>query len=191
MNALRQPSPPSRCPNVVLRDAEGTPRALRDFWSIRPTVFALMRHSGCTFCRAYASVLESARPDFDAAGLSVIIILQSDVEGIRSFRDRLRLSWPCLSDPDCRAYRAFGLGRGSVVQLLGPRVWWRGFLSFMRGHAPGLPDGDGLQLGGTFGVGVDGIVYYSRPNRDASDNPAPAEIITAMTAALRGAPDPC
>ncbi len=182
MNATGRPNPPYPCPDVALRDANGDNRVLRDFWSLRPSIFALMRHSGCTFCRAYASVLEAARPDFDAAGLGVVIILQSGVEGVRAFRERLRLSWPCLSDPDRSAYRAFGLGRGTLGQLLGPRVWWRGFLTFIRGHTPGLPDGDGLQLGGTFGVGVDGIVYYARPNRDASDNPAPAVILATMTA---------
>lgn len=179
------------CPQVVLRDAGGDPRSLRDFWSARPTVFALMRHSGCTFCREYAAQLQAARSEFESAGLGVVIILQSSVDGVASFREKLGLTWPCLSDVDLVSYRAFGLQRGSIGQLLGPRVWWRGFQAFVKGHGVGLLDGDGLQLGGTFGVGTDGRIVYSRPNRDASDNPTAAEIIPAMTRHLHGAAVAC
>ena len=33
---------------------------------------------------------------------------------------------PRFSDPQCRLYRSFVLRRGSILQLFGPFVWWRG-----------------------------------------------------------------
>lgn len=177
-------NPPTQCPNVTLMDAQGRPSRLQDFWKARPTAFALMRHSGCTFCREYASILQAARPQFDAAGIGVVIILQSEPAGVAAFQSRLAITWPCLSDADKSSYQAFGLSRGSIGQLLGPRVWWKGFQAFIHGHGVGRLDGDGLQLGGTFGVGTDGRIIYRRPNEDASDNPTPAEIISAMQSAL-------
>ena len=55
-----------------------------------------------------------------------------------------------ISDPSCDLYRAFGLGRGSAAQLVGPGVLARGVTALFGGHGIGLPVGDPLQMPGVF-----------------------------------------
>jgi hypothetical protein len=58
---------------------------------------------------------------------------------------------PRVSDPEAKLYRAFGLKRGSLAQVMGPAVWWRGFQSFiLNRHRVGKLVGDGFQLPGVF-----------------------------------------
>lgn len=70
-------------------------------------------------------------------------------EGRRFFEER----WPevgAISDPDRSLYAAFGLQRGSVLQLLGPSVWKAGLEAFRRGHRAGRPIGDPFMMSGAF-----------------------------------------
>ncbi len=53
-----------------------------------------------------------------------------------------------LADPDRVLFQAFGLGRASVGQVLGLRVW-KEFFKVAR-FGIGKPAGDTMALGGTF-----------------------------------------
>ena len=58
---------------------------------------------------------------------------------------------PRVSDPSRHIYHAFGLGRGGLLALFGPRVWWRGFYAgVLRGHGIGRLMGNGFQMPGVF-----------------------------------------
>lgn len=68
-------------------------------------------------------------------------------EGERFFEER----WPearAVSDPDKVLFDAFGLERGSLLQLMGPGTWAAGFRA--RRHGVGLPKGDPRVLAGSF-----------------------------------------
>ena len=68
-------------------------------------------------------------------------------EGERFFDER----WPearAVSDPEKTLFDAFGLERGSLGQLIGPRTWLAGFKA--RRHGVGLPKGDPRVLAGSF-----------------------------------------
>ena len=68
-------------------------------------------------------------------------------EGERFFEER----WPearAVSDPEKTLFDAFGLERGSLGQLIGPRTWLAGFKA--RRHGVGLPKGDPRVLAGSF-----------------------------------------
>jgi hypothetical protein len=56
---------------------------------------------------------------------------------------------PHVSDPDRRLYRAFGLERGRVGQMLGAAVWRRGWRAW-REHGVGWPATDLRQMPGVF-----------------------------------------
>jgi hypothetical protein len=56
-----------------------------------------------------------------------------------------------FSDPTCKLYRAFGLQRGTFLQLFGPKVWLRGVLAgLFRRHGVGPLSGDGFRMPGVF-----------------------------------------
>jgi hypothetical protein len=76
-----------------------------------------------------------------------------------------------VSDPSGRTYRAFGLRRGSLWQLFGPAVVWRGFVAgILRGHGVGTLEGDGFQMPGTFVV-HQGAIIKASPAKTAAERP--------------------
>jgi len=67
---------------------------------------------------------------------------------------------PAIADPEHTLYEAFGLGRGSLLQLIGPKVWLAGLRAIGGGHGVGKPRGDVTLLSGAFLV-RDGRVLWA------------------------------
>jgi hypothetical protein len=82
--------------------------------------------------------------------------------------DSHRIPFRCLADPDREAYRAFGLERGSMAQLMSPAVVLKTIGSMFRGNF-GPPGGDVFQLGGSFVIGSDGVIKLAHAALDPSD----------------------
>ena len=93
-----------------------------------------------------------------------------DVEAGERFFAQHWAEATAVADPELEFYRAFGLERGSLGQLFGPRVVLRGIGSFLRGHWIGKPVGDPLVMSGTF-FARDGELVWSHDPRDASEQP--------------------
>jgi hypothetical protein len=129
-----------------------------------------LRHSGCTFCREALSELKNRLPELQQKGIQPVLVHMGSMEDGRKMLDRVELKEvPHLSDPSCELYRSYGLARGTVSQLFGPAVWWRGFQSaILRGHGLGTLNGDGFQLGGAFLV-RNGKIIESFPAKNAAD----------------------
>jgi len=76
-----------------------------------------------------------------------------------------------VSDPGCAIYRAFGLSRGSLGDVFGPKVWWRGFQAgVLHRHGLGALQGDGFQMPGVFLL-FHGEVVRSYRHQSAADRP--------------------
>lgn len=120
------------------------------------------------------------RQRIDAAGTAVFVAFDSPQRLRESLLHGLDVPYPMLVDRERAAYRAWGLGRGSVLDLWAdPRVWARYGAELVRGaqlHRPGM---DTLQLGGDFIVGPAGTVAYARPQR-RDDRPPVGELVRAL-----------
>ncbi|MEZ5974757.1 MAG: hypothetical protein R3F17_11700 [Planctomycetota bacterium] len=101
----------------------------------------------------------------------------SAAEGESFFRHR----WPkgrAIADPEAKLYAGFGLGRGSLGQLLGPRSALAGVRGLLSGHGVGRPRGDALLLSGSFLV-TPREILWAEPHDYAgqrSDWPAAAQV---------------
>jgi len=94
--------------------------------------------------------------------------MMPDADAVELFRQYGLEDVPHISDPDRQVYRGFGLGRGSVQQVMGPRVWWRGFKAAMlSGHRPGKPTGDVFQMPGAFLIADGAIIRAFQPETSA------------------------
>jgi hypothetical protein len=80
-----------------------------------------------------------------------------------------------ISDAERRLYRGLGLRRGTLAQLLGWSVWWRGARAFFSGHLVGMLEGDGTQMPGVFLI-RDGRVVRRFLHATAADRPDYAEL---------------
>jgi peroxiredoxin len=75
----------------------------------------------------------------------------------------------CMVDSDQAAYRAFGLGSGSLGAFLAPSVVAAGIKAYSEGYGGGKPVGDVMQMPGTFVITAAGriaLAYYSKTVAD-------------------------
>ncbi len=77
----------------------------------------------------------------------------------------------CMVDTDQRAYRAFGLGSGSIGAFLAPSVVAAGVKAYADGYGGGKPVGDVLQMPGTFVIDANGCVTLAYYSRTVADHP--------------------
>jgi hypothetical protein len=156
-----QPSPPEG--NVTLdaaldqlRDDQG--RTLRALTDDRQTLVVLLRHSGCIFCKQTLSDLTRQQAEIDKAGVGLALVgMTASSEALRALGQRHGLtSAAWFADPDRFLYRALELGRGTFLQLFGPRVWIAGLRAALRGNGIGKLEGDGFQMPGAF------VIYRGR-----------------------------
>jgi hypothetical protein len=83
-----------------------------------------------------------------------------------------------ISDPQQELYRAFHLNCGKWYQLLGFKVWIRGFIAaYLRGHGLGPSMGDVTQMPGVFLVHNGEIVLQYR-HKSPADRPDYVQIAT-------------
>jgi hypothetical protein len=94
-------------------------------------------------------------------------------------RDRLA-PLPVLIDEDRAVYRAYGLGRGRVWRVWGPKTWWTYLRLIRRGRRFQRPTGDTLQLGGDFVVGRDGTLVYTYRPAEPDDRPLVDDLLAAV-----------
>ena len=123
--------------------------------------------------------MREAYPKFQAAGADAAIVTMGPPEEAAKLSRRYQCAFPCLSDPRAEAYRAFGLERGGVAQVITPRIILRAAVATLKGNYGG-PMGDVFQMGGTFLIDREGIVRYRYRNRDAADNAPIEEVLAAL-----------
>jgi peroxiredoxin len=138
----------------------------------RPVLLVFLRHSGCTFCREALADLAAQRRDVEAAGATIVLAHMGEPEFGRDFFRKYGLDdLHQISDPGRGLYRAFGLQRGNLWMLFGPKVWVRGFdAGIVRRHGVGRLVGDGFQMPGLFMV-FHGQVLRSYRHQSAADRP--------------------
>lgn len=157
--------------NLLASTRTSTGETLADMSAAAPILLVLLRHEGCSFCRNAMSDIARLRTQIEKAGARIVLGHMSTAESFHAFASRYGLSGiPSVSDPERTLYRGLGLRRGTLGQVLSPRVLWRWFKVLLSGHMPGSIKGDPLQLPGAFLLHK-GQVIKSHTYRDASDRP--------------------
>jgi AhpC/TSA antioxidant enzyme len=105
--------------------------------------------------------------------------MQSDAEARLLFARYGLDDLPRISDPERKLYEAFELSRGSLAQVAGPRVWWRGLVSLLKGHTPGVPQGDVFQMPGVFLVS-NGRIERAYRHTTSADRPDYCELARSV-----------
>ena len=156
-----------------------TGQTLAEASESRLLVLVFLRHFGCTFTRQILRGLENLQADATAHDADFVIVhmLKSgeEVRYLAGHDDVLR-----IADPNCELYRAFGLGRGGVFELLGPRVWLLGAISIFKGCGVGHLAGDGLQMPGAF-LFQRGKIVAAQRSKYASDMPDLPRLFEGVT----------
>jgi peroxiredoxin len=172
-------------PDAVVRGPDGSPVYLSSLWAVQPLVLAFLRHFGCPFCRRALAALQAAAPEIAARGARIAAVTMAAPGEAASYCGARAPNVLCLADEERRAFRAYGLGRASGLDVLRPDVVLEGFRATIAGHLPGVPVGDPWQMPGTFVIGADGRIRLAHYSRTVADNPDPALILVALPEADR------
>ena len=114
--------------------------------------------------------LHRAREQFEEAGVGLVLIGQASPRQATAFRRKMEIDLPVLADEERGTYKAAGLKRANVSQLLGPRSVLSGVKHGARsGVVQGRIIGDAAQLGGAVIVAPGGDVVYEQVQRNAGD----------------------
>jgi hypothetical protein len=158
----------------ILREVTGrfhlaTGESLLEASRSRPLAVVFLRHFGCTFTRRILRGLEELQRAADTRGARLVL-----VHMLRDGDERPYLGSASgtarIADPKCELYRAFGLGKGSFLELFGPKVWMLGLVSLLKGCGAGRLAGDGRQMPGAF-VFENGAITASQRAASAADLP--------------------
>ena len=155
---------------------------LSAYWEDGPVVLVFLRYFGCPFCQAQVVGLREERDLFEDTSAEVVLVGQGDATAEAAFREARGVPFPILLDAERHAYRAYGLSRGTSMQLFGPKV----ALPFLRANLHhetrqhGLKGGSFRQMPGTFVVDADGMVRFAHRNRTVADNPTNAALLDVL-----------
>jgi len=153
---------------------------LVDLSASAPVLLVFLRHAGCTFCRETLGDIAQARHAIEKTGTRVVLVHMGDGPALEKLLDKYGLAgMDCICDEQQELYRAFGLKRGKLRQLFGPKVLWRAFgEGVLSRHGIGRMSADGSQMPGLFLLNDGGISRRFR-HRSAADRPDYAAICGA------------
>lgn len=140
--------------DMSILDEMKTPsgQTLRESSNEQPLLVVFLRHLGCPFCREALSDLRARLLYLRRRNIQLVLVhMASDQEAGELFSQFGLGEVIRIGDPDRKFYRAFGLEEGSWRQILGFKVWIRGFqVAILRGLGWGKPHGSVRQLPGVF-----------------------------------------
>jgi peroxiredoxin len=162
-------------PDVELLTTEGQTINLASLWMQQALLLSFTRHFGCPQCKDMLDMLVDAQPDLNHRGMRLATVMHATPAEAKAFAAVRAPGLLCLADPERKAYRAYGLGRGTMRQtLLSPRVWRSNRrLWLTKRYATELPPSgqDSYQMAGVFIIGTDGRIRMPFYYDDIADHP--------------------
>ena len=159
-------------PDLVLPDASGTPRRLREFG---PAVLVFYRGGWCPYCNLQLRAWQQRLAELSARGLALVAISPQQPDASLDTAEKNALAFPVLSDSAGLAGAAFGVSF-TLPEALADI--YRGFgndLAVLNG-----PAGWRLPVPATFVVGADGRIVFAKADADYRTRVEPDEALAAL-----------
>jgi peroxiredoxin len=163
-----------KAPDLALLDTSGKPVQLSKLWKKRPLLLAFSRHFGCTQCKEMLEELVNGRGRIEKAGLGLAVITQGTPEVTAIFAKEFAPGLLCLSDPERKAYKAYGLERASLFEtFLNLKVLSAVARSRKKGYEVEAPPTgqDAMQMSGTFLISREGRILMPYYYDNIADHP--------------------
>jgi hypothetical protein len=162
------------CPEIqriAMRARTSLDVTLDELSRLSPVMVVFLRHLGCPFCREALADLALDRVQIEKDGTRLLLVHMSGEDEILARLAPGLSDVARLADPNQVVYRAFGLGRGRLVDVFGPVVWLRGFQTgILCRRWFGRLNKDIFQMPGVFMV-YHGQVIRSFRHRSIADRP--------------------
>jgi len=161
---------------ILIESKTQTGESLDELSRRSPVLVVFLRHTGCPFTREALADLAAQRAAIETVGARLVLVHMVDEAKAKTlFEQRGMGDVLRISDPGQQLYQAFELRRGSMWEVAGPGMWWRGIKTVFSGHGFGVPEGDVLQLPGAFLL-QDGQIIKAYRHQSSSDRPDYSEL---------------
>jgi peroxiredoxin len=175
--------------DVELKDSAGKKRDLSEMWQDGPVLLMFLRHFGCGCLAERMERLKTELPELKKAGVTVVAVGQAEPERSAAVAARRGYPFLLLSDPERRAYDAFGLVEGSPAQVLqdheykvGDVAGGKEMCEARRGTEKALVDNP-WQLPGEFLIAKGGKIVLAHRYQFCQDFPAKGVLLGAAASA--------
>ena len=121
--------------------------------------------------------------EFTARGLDIVAIGMGTPAMAADFRDKFSIPFRLLVDQEQETYKALEMKRGTMMDVVGPKVWLGAAKNALKGHFSSVTGLDVQQMGGVALVTQDGKLAYIHRAGNAPDN-IPAEKLLERAAEL-------
>ena len=123
------------------------------------------------------SQLRHHQQEWDQWDVAVLVVTFQAGFMERAYVVETGLDWPLLVDESRGLYRAYGMERGRVWDVFGPRSLWAYLTLVLRGRRPKAATGDPLQLGGDVLVDPQGTVRRHHVGSGPADRPSVSSLL--------------
>lgn len=180
-------------PDLKLSDQTGKARRLGEFWKVKPALILFWRQFGCGCGVGRAERLRNEYSGYVGAGADVVIIGQGEPERAKIYAEKYSVPCPILSDPNFKAYKAYGLAEGGPVEINydAPDELFRcepraGIELQKTRREAGRPLVDNpWQLPGEFVITTSGLIHYAYRYQYCDNYPDPHVLVSAIKDAGR------
>jgi len=165
----------SIAPDLVVNTTKKVEVKLSSLWGEKPLVLAFTRHFGCTQCKEMLEELVAGQEDIRNSGLAIAIITQGTPETTALFAQEFAPGLDCFADPEKKAYKAYGLERGTLAQtFFNLKVWAAVKKSQKKGYKVEPPPfgQDAMLMSGTFIISREGRVLLPFYYDHIADHPS-------------------
>jgi len=118
--------------------------------------------------------------EFQNKGAGVVAIGMGWPKMAAGFKQEFKIPFALLVDQTKDSYIALSIRRGSLMNVLGPKVWVPWMKSMVRGTGQALSKVDQLQLGGSLVVAPGGTVLFQHSARTAADTARIDDLLAAL-----------
>lgn len=164
-----------KAPAFTLKDPDGQPVSSADLLAKGPLVVSFYRGVWCPYCNMELQALQTALPEFQKLGASLVAISpQTAVNSRKSVRQNA-LGFPILSDTHNDAAAAFGI-RFALPDYL---------VDLYKSLKNDLPAFNGdpswtLPMPARYVIGQDRTILYAEVNPDYTRRPEPEDMLPAL-----------
>ena len=131
------------------------------------------------FCKQQVAQLRGIVDRIHEHGAELVAVGNGNAKQAAAFVKSEQVSFPLVTDPSLRTYRAAGLKSGLLTGVsLG--VLGRGLRAFSGGFRQSRTQGHPLQQGGAFVFDAGGRELYRYLSKEAGDHPDPDDFLAAL-----------
>jgi peroxiredoxin len=158
-----------------LKDPEGNIVSSAELLKKGPLIVSFYRGVWCPYCNMDLQALETAKPEFEKFGASLVAISPQTRPNSRKSVRQNKLSFPILSDAKGEVAAAFGLRFELPDYLI---ELYKG----LKNDLPAFNDDPSwtLPMPARYLIGQDGTILYAEVNPDYTSRPEPEELLPVL-----------